>query len=72
VDRLARRPAWLRSRESEGPAFAFGYLEGGAEDEVTMRRNRDAFRDIVFSPRVLASNMLNRSRVVQITSNGGG
>ncbi|SAI01261.1 FMN-dependent dehydrogenase [Bordetella ansorpii] len=35
------------------PAFAYGYLEGGSEDEVTMRRNRRVFEDIVFSPRTM-------------------
>lgn len=34
------------------PAFAYGYLEGGAEDGITMRRNREAYGDIFFSPRV--------------------
>jgi len=36
------------------PAFALEYLEGGAEDEVTLRRNRDAFERIAFVPRTLA------------------
>jgi (S)-mandelate dehydrogenase len=35
------------------PDFAFSYLEGGAEDQRTMRRNRDAFADVGFAPRVL-------------------
>ncbi|WP_250511481.1 alpha-hydroxy acid oxidase [Caballeronia sp. GACF4] len=35
------------------PEFAFRYLEGGAEDEVTMRRNRAAFSGITFAPRVM-------------------
>jgi (S)-mandelate dehydrogenase len=34
--------------------IAFDYLEGGAEDEVAMRRNRAALEDIEFYPRVLA------------------
>ena len=34
--------------------IAFDYLEGGAEDEVAMRRNREALAEIAFSPRVLA------------------
>jgi (S)-mandelate dehydrogenase len=35
------------------PAFAWSYLEGGAEDEVTMRRNRSAYESIAFAPKVL-------------------
>jgi (S)-mandelate dehydrogenase len=35
------------------PDFAFSYLEGGGEDEITMRRNRDAFAEVGFAPRVL-------------------
>jgi (S)-mandelate dehydrogenase len=35
------------------PRFAFSYLEGGAEDEITMRRNRAAYERIAFAPRVL-------------------
>ncbi|SDV47737.1 alpha-hydroxy acid oxidase [Chitinasiproducens palmae] len=34
------------------PAFAYGYLEGGAEQSVTMRRNRRAFEETLFAPRV--------------------
>lgn len=35
------------------PEFAFCYLEGGAEDEITLRRNRAAFERATFEPRVL-------------------
>jgi (S)-mandelate dehydrogenase len=35
------------------PDFAFSYLEGGGEDEITLRRNRDAFAKTGFAPRVL-------------------
>jgi (S)-mandelate dehydrogenase len=35
------------------PAFALEYLEGGAEDEVTLRRNREVFERIAFVPRTL-------------------
>jgi (S)-mandelate dehydrogenase len=34
--------------------IAFDYLECGAEDEVAMRRNREALAEIEFDPRVLA------------------
>ena len=32
---------------------AFGYYFGGAEDEITLRRNREAFADLGLLPRVL-------------------
>jgi len=35
------------------PGFIFEYLEGGAEDEVTVRRNRRALEEIAFVPRTL-------------------
>ena len=35
------------------PGGVFDYIDGGAEDEVTYRRNRSAFDDIEFVPRVL-------------------
>lgn len=35
------------------PAFVAEYLEGGSEDEQTLTRNRDAFRDIRFVHRSL-------------------
>lgn len=36
------------------PAGVFDYIDGGAEDELTLARNVAAFRDIEFRPRVLA------------------
>jgi L-lactate dehydrogenase (cytochrome) len=35
------------------PSAALGYLEGGGEDEWTLRRNREAFGDIELVPRAL-------------------
>lgn len=35
------------------PRVVFDYLDGGAEDEVTLRANRSAFDRIVFRPRLL-------------------
>ena len=35
------------------PAFAFEYVEGGAEDESTLRRNREAFDGWRFRPQTL-------------------
>lgn len=37
------------------PHFAWEYLQGGAEDELTLRRNRQAFADIGFVPRTLVA-----------------
>jgi (S)-mandelate dehydrogenase len=36
------------------PTFSFEYVEGGAEDEVALRRNRDVFERITWLPRTLA------------------
>ena len=35
------------------PNFSFEYVEGGAEDESTLRRNRDVFERIAWLPRAL-------------------
>lgn len=35
------------------PRGVFDYIDGGAEDEVTLRRNVQAFHDLGFQPRVL-------------------
>jgi (S)-mandelate dehydrogenase len=44
----------LRSQARRAlPAFVFEYLDGGAEDEVTLRRNREVFDELRFTPRVL-------------------
>src|ERR1044071_6995736 len=33
------------------PAVVFAYIDGGAEDEITLRENARAFSDITFRPR---------------------
>ncbi len=33
------------------PRVVFDYIDGGAEAEITMRRNEQAFRDVAFRPR---------------------
>src|ERR1051325_2292342 len=33
------------------PAVVFAYIDGGAEDEFTLRENVAAFRDVSFRPR---------------------
>lgn len=35
------------------PRMIFDFIDGGAGDEVTLRRNRSAFEDVRFCPRVL-------------------
>jgi (S)-mandelate dehydrogenase len=48
------------------PGFVFEYLEGGAEDEATLRGNRDALRALRFRPRTLidTSERTLRTRVL--------
>jgi (S)-mandelate dehydrogenase len=41
------------SAKSRLPRMVFDYLEGGAEDEIGLRHNLDAFRTIRFQPRRL-------------------
>src|SRR5678815_3121093 len=33
------------------PAVVFAYIDGGAEDEITLRENVNAFREVAFRPR---------------------
>ena len=33
------------------PKVVFDYLDGGAEDEITLRENRRAFEEVAFRPR---------------------
>src|SRR5262245_22104585 len=33
------------------PAVVFAYIDGGAEDEITLRANSRAFHDVAFRPR---------------------
>ncbi|MCC7199676.1 MAG: alpha-hydroxy-acid oxidizing protein [Gammaproteobacteria bacterium] len=35
------------------PRFVFDFVDGGAEDELTLRHNRDAFERLRFRPRVM-------------------
>src|SRR5581483_9229799 len=35
------------------PRGVFDYIDGGAEDEISLSRNVDAFRQVEFRPRVL-------------------
>lgn len=38
------------------PRVVFEYLEGGAEDEITLARNRAVFEEIAFVPRIAAGH----------------
>jgi L-lactate dehydrogenase (cytochrome) len=40
-----------RLAERRLPAVVFAYIDGGADDEITLRANADAFRDVAFRPR---------------------
>ena len=47
------------------PNFCFEYIEGGSEDETTLRRNRDVFSEIRFLPRTLV-NVEQRDQSVML------
>ena len=65
MSKLARRPRSLSRCYSvedlrhlawrKLPAPLFHYIDGGADDEVTLRRNSAAFDDYVFMPRTLSN-----------------
>ncbi len=38
------------------PRAVFDYVDGGAEDEATLRRNVDAFKELTFRPRMAVRN----------------
>jgi isopentenyl diphosphate isomerase/L-lactate dehydrogenase-like FMN-dependent dehydrogenase len=44
---------WRDRAQRRLPRVAFDFVDGGAEDEVTVRRNRSAFDDLALIPRVL-------------------
>src|SRR5437879_11308705 len=48
------------------PRVVFDYVDGGAEDEITLRENRRAFEEITFRPRqaVAISHCDLRTRVL--------
>jgi (S)-mandelate dehydrogenase len=56
VDRACSIEELRHMAQRRLPSFVFEYLEGGAEDEVTLRRNREAFADIQFVPRTLVKS----------------
>lgn len=44
---------WRRLARRRLPKVVFDFIDGGADDEVTLRRNRAAFEDLCLVPRVL-------------------
>jgi len=45
------------------PNFVFEYVEGGAEDEATLRRNRTALEELRFIPRTLVDTTGRHQRI---------
>ncbi len=45
------------------PHFAFEYVEGGSEDEATLRRNRSAFESLRFVPQTLIDTSERQLRI---------
>jgi (S)-mandelate dehydrogenase len=52
-----------RMAERRLPAFAFEFIEGGAEDEISMQWNRDAFTALRFVPRTLIDTSGRNARI---------
>ncbi len=53
VDAAATVADLRRIARSRAPRAVFDYTDGGAEEELSLRRSRDAYRRIEFRPRVL-------------------
>jgi (S)-mandelate dehydrogenase len=51
------------SAKARLPKMVFDYLEGGAEDEIGLRHNRDAFKKIKFQPRRLVDVSSRNTKV---------
>jgi (S)-mandelate dehydrogenase len=47
------------------PNFCFEYVEGGSDDEVTLKRNRSVFEEIAFVPRTLV-DVSKRSQAIEL------
>jgi (S)-mandelate dehydrogenase len=45
--------AWREDAKRRLPKIAFDFIDGGTDDEVTLRRNEAAFDDLALIPRVL-------------------
>lgn len=46
------------------PRVIFDYIDGGAEDEITLRRNRQVFETLSFRPRVLTGGQIDTSTTI--------
>ncbi len=55
LDRIANVSDARRLARRTLPAVIFDYIDGAADDEVTMRENERAFEDVVFRPRMACS-----------------
>jgi (S)-mandelate dehydrogenase len=52
-----------RMAEKRLPAFAFEFIEGGAEDEISLAWNRDAFKAIRFVPQTLVDTSERHTKI---------
>ena len=56
----------LRARAAQRlPNFCMEYLEGGSDDEITLRRNRQAYQEVTFRPRTLV-DITQRSLATEV------
>ena len=46
------------------PRAVFDYVEGGADDEISLRRNRSAFERVEFSPQVLVGGEVDTATTI--------
>jgi L-lactate dehydrogenase (cytochrome) len=51
MERIINIEDLRRAARRRLPRAVFDYIDGGAEDEVTLRANRQAFEDVTFRPR---------------------
>jgi isopentenyl diphosphate isomerase/L-lactate dehydrogenase-like FMN-dependent dehydrogenase len=53
MGRVNNFQTWRSEAKGRLPKVVFDFIDGGAEDEITLRRNRTAFEDLALIPRVL-------------------
>lgn len=46
------------------PRVIFDYIDGGAEDEITLKRNRQVFESLSFRPRVLTGGQIDTATTI--------
>ena len=69
VERAANIADFRLIAKSRLPHGIFDYIDGAAEDEITMRRNAEAFQQYEFVPRILGSERSrNASSIVMVSS----